>query len=488
MKPIISKDLRYRIAKPSPYKDGRKVARVYFYDKDRSLPKSIANTKLIFSKASGAGSDRNDFESLVDARAPSCADKLIHYLSHRKEPSISMATYALLRWKKIDAVKRWAGKEPKYLEMWTQVLRPVFGDINVVDPSRSALLEAMDKITHRRRKKDPMTPQEHKYWVLLDDILSYACTDTLLNSMNEESPIADKASKAHSKLSTVAGEHLARRSAGREEAEHIFQYCSVRKDEQDVFSAIPIGLMNGMSIKELCGLNIGDYCTDKKAGVSWLQICRIYEQKGKKQPKLTTLMEDANAYRRFPCPKSLSALITAQIKRQKARNITDPDAPLFLGSSGTRMTPHQVKTAIDALMAALFHDGVHLDFRAQTHQMEEDDPSFFKGELLRATAYYFFRTRTTLSVDEIEVLMGRRPPSVYAQRYIDWNNVRVLLRQSLLLEQEWYSHIKALSPRNKQEGLHFISLSGSTQADTTLEIQAQYGIRGCIMIQKEGRA
>ena len=114
--------------------------------------------------------------------------------------------------------------------------------------------------------------------------------------------------------------------------------------------------------------------------------------------------------------------------------------------------------------------------------------SFFKGELLRATAYYFFRTRTTLSVDEIEVLMGRRPPSVYAQRYIDWNNVRVLLRQSLLLEQEWYSHIKALSPRNKQEGLHFISLSGSTQADTTLEIQAQYGIRGCIMIQKEGRA
>ena len=481
MDPIISKDFRIIYSKIFRVGDGRLFTNVRICDLENK--KTVVAKKLCLPKNVDESSALEEFKKRIDKAAVAHADKLIKHLTTRVNPSISFGTYVLLRWDQIDEQAKWAGSEPKKRKQWHEELYPFFGRLDLLNFTVNDLRSAMDKITNRSKSKNAISPEEHRFWILLNDILSYAISENLISTENGKSPIADLASNSQAKLSTIAGEHLARRSMHNNEVERICKYCKSKHKTEDVYTAIIIGLLSGLSIQELCGLNIGDLLTAD--GVSWLQISRVYKQVKNKLPSLTPLMEDVNSYRCLPCSKTLERLCSEQIKLQNSRGTTDPNAPLFLSDTGTRLTPYMVKATVDKVLSEIGLEGVSLDFRKQTHHLEDDDPAFFKGEILRATAYYYLRELSTLEFDEIEVLMGRKPPSVFARNYVDWNNTRILLRQSILIEQEWHSRIAALSPHEVHNSHQHISFSGATQSDTIIRLESKHGIRGNVEINKK---
>lgn len=322
MHTILNHDFSINYSSIKRISDGRLKTRVSL--KDKNSGKSISAFQITLPSNSDPANFHKEIIPKIEAAAIKHADKLIHHLTAQEPLAITLGTYALLRWNKIDEYVQWAGKEKLYRNIWTDELLPYFGRLSLNSTLKQFHI-AMDKITNRSKTKNTTSDIEHTYWIILNDILSFAINEKLLETEDGKSPLAALAANAQAALTTIAGENMARRSLFDAEAARICDYCMERKDESDAYSATLLALLTGLTTSEICALNIRDmYSSD---GVSWLQISRVYNQVRGKQPTLTPLLEDVYAYRYFPCTSVVKSLWQNQVSRQKARGIVDNNAP-----------------------------------------------------------------------------------------------------------------------------------------------------------------
>jgi len=306
-------------------------------------------------------------------------------------------------------------------------------------------------------------------WVVLDDILWMMVVDGILPS----NPIADLAAYHRSKLSEDMLASLRRNSMALAETISMLAECLHQVNAEQIFLAIALRLLTGLTIAELCALNIGDW----RAGtyVTWLEVTKAYEQVRDQTPVLTNILDSNNAYRCMPCSDVVERLLAMQLT---TRNCSDPAAPLFVDANGKRITPDAIKT-IEAKMKS---QHIIIDSPLSSSKRGK----YFDGVLawsdtLRGNAAYHYRYHADLTPSESSYLLGIRRKTTNGEWYVDWCCELVLLQLKSKINN-WHNMMVSSANGRPGSRKHGVYLSGYAPKGTHIMINNPCGVAGSLFL------
>ena len=82
--------------------------------------------------------------------------------------------YMTMRGSLIARRGKWAGRTTERSDQWNNKLVLEFGRLDLLSVSESDLVEAMERVYHRRRKKSGYSDGEKEAWIILDDLMRCA--------------------------------------------------------------------------------------------------------------------------------------------------------------------------------------------------------------------------------------------------------------------------------------------------------------------------
>ena len=385
-----------------------------------------AFTKSWQQTVSWSGETEEEFEKRVEICLAAYVEKHIGELQSQLASVggvVTMAVYVRLRRSAIQGLNKWAGKAGEYWSRWDEVLSAHFGKVHISDCTSQLWLEGiMENITHRKSRKMGLGEDERTYWVILGGILECAVVE---DGLLPENSLRSLARECRVKLSTIASKDLARRSLDKEELRGLWKVCQEKCEVSDVYPAMLVQVLTGLSVNELCALNVGDW--KMGAWVSWLEVTKAYEQKRGEEAEMNLLLDSANAYRNVVCSTKVEEVLRQQLNRLLARARAQKNQPLFRGADGKRLTPQTYKRAVSDVLDPLIRHGVHLPFVERGGFLKgEERPTLSHGEFLRTTMEYYCR-EGRMNVSEIAVILGKNREHTFAISYVDWNNEQVLM-------------------------------------------------------------
>ena len=277
---------------------------------------------------------------------------------------------------------------------------------------------------------------------------------------------------------------MARRGLDLDERQRLFAE-SLSSEDSGVPPAIRFQLLTGLTVFELCALNTDDLVAGKY--VSWIEIVKEYKQGRGKEPIMTKLLSDANAYRRVVCTDTVLDLLRDQIAGQKklselgqvicepGKQADKPVIPLFTNRHGVRMQPEEYKRQVREILVRIIKDGAHLSFRERAPVLGVDT-TMASTDILRGTAEHVFRVRCGMAPSEIEAIMGRYRLNTLAIYYIDWGNELKMLYTKHQLER-WHSQMN-----DEHAYQHLLYCTVTCPKDTTLTLYAEHGYKGQVSV------
>lgn len=464
--------------------DNRSRISVYFRD---YRGKPIFHRKFTFSVKDARETAKKKLDAMIELCAIECADKIISHFVNMKDPAISLEAYAILRWESIKRLAKWAGKAEEYRETWDMGEMDSFKKLNLLEcADKKVLIDKMEEITHRKKRKEAMGEKEAEWWIILGGILAYAVFEGIIFTESGRSPIAEVVKKASKSQSEIASKNMARRSECWEEQELFCEVCCQRIDSSDVFVAMLMSMLNGMTVAEVCGCNLGALKNEDE--VYWIEVRQAYRQTRGKPPCTTLLLESVHAYRKLPCTSVVRELWMYQKRRQKQRGLCKTTDPLFLGVDGERLTPDELKKAITDILNEIVCEGAKLRSAKRGNLLRgENKPTLSHGEFLRGTAEFCFRNLCGFSNEEIDVLLGRKSSAVWANNYCDWGNDLVLLHQNETIQKQWHGKISALNPNGAKDLCNGSAFAGRVLAGSVVRIQSLHGVAVVVKRRETGK-
>lgn len=398
--------------KDSHLGDGRRKTALYLRDVETG--KTIAQKDVRERKG-------EVFEDTVAGKAAelvlSQRDVLLQLARDGKFPRLKLESYLLLRWEDIRVTRKWAGKVDVFRANWEGEFGQRVGGLCLFDEQLKDRLETIvESLTSRQKNHREYSEEERNYWRFLGNLLDEAVQDGLL----PENPVKNMLIKSGRRESGTALRNLAKRSFSDEEFARLVEACVNTQDA--IHRAVLLRAFTGVTVSELCGLNIGDVKraaalaptgTSEASGETiWIEISRVYSQKQYCEPQLSSLLPERFCYRRIPCPQAVGLLLSQQIRERKKEGATTDDA-LFV-ADGKCLTPNAVKELENKLAELALVDPINLPFGRGSKWGR------FRGDLLRANATYHFRETCRLNESEIAAVLGTTPPHTYASSYVDW--------------------------------------------------------------------
>lgn len=468
--------LAYRIARPCKIKDRRWKTTLYLLT-PKGKPLQKGGATLCSKKGEGAQDLISRAEREIQRIAIEQADVILDAVRNGTWPGVTLETYVALRRGAIQAYSKWAGKTETYWRQWDERLCPAVGGVELLqcgDPS--AVEEKMEQLTHRKRSKRGYTDTERVDWIILGDLLECACrADGLLS----DNPLRAQARRCREKLSTVASRELARRDLTEYEVAALLDTCLAHPDEA-VYDAMILQVLTGLSISELCGLNMGDW--QRGNAVSWIEVTKAYQQRRGEPPVMTKLLDDASNYRRVVCTGEVEQVLHRLVAKHKGQSRANRDAPLIVAADGTRLSPQRYKQAVRDVLDEIIRDGARLPFAERGGILRgANRPTMAHTDLLRNTSAYYFRAVCRCTDAERAALLGYHQSHTYASSYVDWNCELVLVYLRSKIER-WHGTIMCTAAEEKplrlgQSGYQILMMA---QPGSYLIVRSQNGITGMI--------
>lgn len=440
-------------------------------------------TKSWQQTVSWSGETEEEFEKRVEICLAAYVEKHIGELQSQLASVggvVTMAVYVRLRRSAIQGLNKWAGKADEYWNIWDHQLRAVFGEMRISDCATQLPLEnIMETITHRRSRKMGFGEEERTYWVVLGGILECAVADELL----EDNPLRALVRECKVKLSTIASAELARASLTEEELRALWNACLESRHVSDVYLAMQLQALTGLSIYELCALNVGDW--KQSTRVSWLEVTKAYKQKRGEAAAMTGMLRSANAYRNVACSAVAEKVLGQQLARLCADKCASKDQPLFREPGGGRLTPQTYKKALSAVLDPLIREGVYLPFVERGGFLKgEERPTLSHGELLRTTMEYYCRS-ANMNVSEIAAILGKDREHTFAISYVDWNSEQVLMYLKAKLDRWQKELLSGDAEGGKYSVIHGFLFHGTAEERAKITVRARHGVRCVIEEYKE---
>lgn len=440
-------------------------------------------TKSWQQTASRAGETKEEFEKRVEACMAAYAAAHIGDLRSQLTDAgspVTMAVYVRLSRSAIQGLNKWAGKADEYWNIWDHQLRAAFGDLRISDcTSQSSMEDVMEPITHRKKRKMGRSETERTYWVILGGILEAAVLDKLL----ADNPLRALMRECKVKLSTIASRDLARASLTEEELRGLWNACLKNGRDSDVYPAMQLQALTGLTVYELCALNVGDW--KRSAWVSWLEVTKAYKQKRGEAAAMTGLLHSANAYRNVACSAVAEKVLGQQLARLRAEKCAPKDQPLFREPGGGRLTPQTYKKALSVALDPLIREGVHLPFAERGSFLTgKDRPTLSHGELLRTTMEYYCRN-AGMNVSEIAAILGKDREHTFAISYVDWNSEQILMYQKAKLDRWQAELLLGAAEGGRHSVNHGFLIHGMAEEGAKITVRAPHGMRCAIEEYKE---
>lgn len=87
---------------------------------------------------------------------------------------LRLRDYMVMRGAKIIQKGKWAGRAQARCTQWTDKLAPVIGHLDLLAVSEDDLVDALERVYHRKSKKSGYSHLEKEAWIILDDIMRCA--------------------------------------------------------------------------------------------------------------------------------------------------------------------------------------------------------------------------------------------------------------------------------------------------------------------------
>ena len=207
------------------------------------------------------------------------------------------------------------------------------------------------------------------------------------------------------------------------------QLC-LKLDNRVMQAALIIRALLGLTVYELCGLDIGSY---KKKPFPCFEIVKWYYQERGKAPEMQIEPESLNSIRRVAFSSVMIQFVDSWVDKRKQESAGDSD-PLFV-DAGERLTPNAVKKAEKKLVGKVLASS-ELDRQ--------------RGDFIRSNAEFYLLNVAGMTNAEAESFLGRDRVHTYGRNYVDWNNGIVLEHVSRKLDR-WHSSYLALDSDTGRE-------------------------------------
>lgn len=473
--------LAYRVAVPAQAKDGRWSTKVYLLAPNG---KSLNTGGLVLR--SHKGEDEKDLLKRVEQKLPALVaehtDAIFTAVRSGAWSGMTLETYVALRSAVIQHYCRWAGRTETYWAHWAQRLCPAVGGLELLRCEDPTVVDAeIERLTHRKRRKRGYTDAERVDWIILGDILECAVQ---VDGLLEDNPLGVLARKYRVKMSSIASQDLARRDLTVEELASLLDKCLAHRGTV-TYDAMILQVLTGLTIPELCGLDVGDWQQGSMA--TWLEVTKAYQQDRGKPPVMNKLLDNVSRYRRVVCTQAVEQLLHRLVSNHRGKSRADRSTPLFLTPDGVRLSPQLYKNTVRDTLDEIIHDGAHLSFTERGSKLRgAGKPTIAHTDLLRTTAAYYLRTVCLCNDAELAALLGYHQKHTYAKSYVDWANELVLLYLRNKLER-WHGSILHIGSDTadidqEQREYHLVVLA---QPGSRLEIHAPHGGTGMIEKRKE---
>ena len=277
-----------------------------------------------------------------------------------------------------------------------------------------------------------VSPEERSAWRLLNAVFETLCTQKII----ESNPIKSLARKKIALTSTLSSRALRQRSFSADEMSMYLNLCTNEVEESNLRCALILRALLGLTIYEVCGLNLNSFITTKDEG-GVLEIIQEYYQEQRGKPFLRERLDSLNSYRRIMCSLFLSQLLSSH---KKARQNVGAfgESPLFI-FDGTRLEPNILKAWERKIIAKV---------------LEKNEIRRQRGDFIRSNAEYYFINVCGFTSAETETLLGRDREHTYARYYVDWNNPLVMNHMARKLDRWHCKFIKVSDgkgyPENSQ--------------------------------------
>lgn len=315
------------------------------------------------------------------------------------------------------------GSTVKYDFIWNDVL-PKFRNLVICDLFTSGagaekqVWETIENYYGRSKSKQAITEEERLTWSFLNAVFKLLTEDGFF----EANPISSTVRRMTSLESTKAFRALNQRSFSRDQSANYLKKITSEQDET-LRTALLLHYMTGMTVEELCGLNIDAYIPESNLIPAHLEILRRYVQKRNNEPELTDLLDSLNCYRKLPCSIMMKALLSSFVRKRK-RDGANSDDPLFLYKS-TRLDPNTFKTTenmyLNDIFADLPFDKVHSDF-------------------IRTNSRMHYLNICKMTESQTAFLLGTDRIVTYGRSYVDWTNPLIMSTMACLLDR-WHSQL-----------------------------------------------
>lgn len=266
---------------------------------------------------------------------------------------------------------------------------------------------------------------EKLVWAILSDMVELMIRAQLL----ETNPIRAIARKKSILASTLRSRALNQRSFSASQLSQYLQLC-LKLDNRVMQAALIIRALLGLTVYELCGLDIGSY---KKKPFPCFEIVKWYYQERGKAPEMQIEPESLNSIRRVAFSSVMIQFVDSWVDKRKQESAGDSD-PLFV-DAGERLTPNAVKKAEKKLVGKVLASS-ELDRQ--------------RGDFIRSNAEFYLLNVAGMTNAEAESFLGRDRVHTYGRNYVDWNNGIVLGHVSRKLDR-WHSRYLALDSDTGRE-------------------------------------
>ena len=299
----------------------------------------------------------------------------------------------------------------------------------------------------KKASSHSVSQEERVAWGVLSAVFETLCAEEII----ESNPIKSLARKKSILPTTVSSRALHQRSFGAEELSDYIRLCS-EEDNANIRCALILRALLGLTVYELCGLNLSSFNTGS------LEIVQAYYQKQKEKPILKERLDSLNSYRRIMCSLFLSQLLSSH-KKMRLKEGAESDSPLFV-LNGARLEPEALKAYEREILTRVLGDNA-IDRQ--------------RGDFIRSNAEYYFINVCGFTSAETETLLGRDRLHTYAKNYVDWNNVLVLNHMARKLDR-WHSRFLKVSRGTKysENGLRMIVIKAKPGAHLKLSCEGLF--------------
>lgn len=423
------KGIQFRTSQPCVLKSGHLKCRIYLLSPNKKTAFDEKTIRIKKDKHRFAEAEAKAMDELIDAHY----EEIIDWIKSGQLPLVLNDYYELFK-DDIFAFNKWSRKAEMIDQVWHEKLYNMVHAHSLDElGNQRAVEDALEPLTHHRKGKKGYEAAHIEYFMILNGIFQYLVE----NGFMPENPIKDLYRSLSIKDSTIALENLARTSLSEKEITALVHECLPQCKTSSIHAAILVQLFTGLTVNEICGLNLDAWFyakvsqTDK---VSWLAITQKYQEKKGDSLVLTNNLENLNQYRRVVCIHFVEKLLALNVRNRKAQNAGKHD-PLFVSESGQRLIPSEMRREINSILERVIQCTPKNYVSRYSRFGKNDSRMVARNETLRSTFTFLAHEKAKLSNSKCAALLGIDRVETYAIHYTDWRDLLLMLEMRQQLDR-----------------------------------------------------